>query len=255
MKDLIKTTILVSSILLISLITIFIIGHIEQGVKMLSRNNLALNDPTVIILQDRILNNNELRQAHLIPNDVANDELIKYALVKIDANAYTFKTIKPSKIVCTVKEGIEFISDEECNIRIISNQKIIDFLNQQFNITKSIIFNNLNYQNLSCQNDGTNYYCLETAYDNSIIGYSLLKDAYETKDKTVIHEYYLRIDLKDNKRCLNYFNQDYCQNGQVDQRLPLDDEIIKKDGVLYEHVFAKKDNAFYLVESHITNER
>ena len=86
-------------------------------------------------------------------------------------------------------------------------------------------------------------------------GYSSYDSAYENNDKIYIREYYLQIDLKNNDRCINYFSEDYCKDYSKKDKPTLSDKTIKNDGVLYEHVFIKQDQTFYLESSNIVSER
>ncbi|MBQ4032115.1 MAG: hypothetical protein II625_10205 [Bacilli bacterium] len=83
---------------------------------------------------------------------------------------------------------------------------------------------------------------------------SVFSDAYEDKGGVVIHEYYLNIDLSNKERCLNYFSNDYCSSYSKQDKATLDDEIIKRDGVLYEHLFVKVDDNYYLKRSFVVSE-
>ena len=255
MKDAIKTGILVLIIIIMGLLIFFVSGHIKKGVLLLNRNTLEVNDPTVIILKDRILGLDDIRKAYIKPDEINNDDIIKYLLLKLDSNDYKMMKVEPVKIECNISDKISFTSSKTCEIKVINNDVFNDYLFKMFNLDKKLSFNDFSYHGYSCKNDGSKYYCLVDTYKDDYVSYSVIKDAYEEKDKVVIREYYLRVDIGDNERCLKYFNQGYCMNSKEQEKIPLDDEIVKNDGVLYEHVFAKNGNSFYLVESFITNER
>ena len=255
MKDLIKTAIVVGTVIVITLLYFFIAGNIKEGVEMLTRNKLDLSDPTILVLQDRIHNNDDLRKANLIPAELSSEDIIKYALIKLDKDSYKEETIKPTKIVCEVTNDINFISSSDCKIRIINNDAFYDFEKKVFNIETELDFKDINYKGLNCKNNGNNYYCLETPYNEEKLGFSLLSEAYEEKGNVYVREYYLRIVLDDNELCNKYFGKDNCLNKTNIDREIISDDNIKEDGVLYEHIFSKNENSFYLKESYIVDER
>lgn len=255
MKDVLKTITVTGILIIVSLLVVIIFSKVKYNVeKILSRTDLELNDPTVVILKDRIFNN-DLRKAKLIPSELSDEELITFTLSKLDKNDYIEKSIKPVKISCQVTDEIFFTSGKTCNIIIINNSVFKDYNKKYFDIERDMEYPNVEYEGYNCKNDGKRYYCLVKDYKKKYVSYSTLKDAYETKDEVVIREYYLKIELTNNQRCLSYFSQDIC-NGNNNSNISyyIDDEIIKRDGVLYEHTFKRKDNSFYLEESIISSD-
>ena len=232
MKDILKTICLTGIIIIIFILSFVIFSKVKYNVfKMFSRNELALNDPTVLILKSRI-EGNKLRKAQLIPSELSDEELITFTLDNLEENDYQTLHVKPVKITCQVNKEIFFTSNGMCNIIVFENSKINEYIDKYFNIQRDISYPKIEYE-----------------------GYSI-KDAYETKDKVVIREYYLNIQLANNQRCLSYFNQGICDSKDASNiHYHIDDEIIKRDGVLYEHTFKRKDNSFYLEESIISDER
>lgn len=256
MKDILKTIVLTGILVIICLIVFVVLGKVRYSVEMLSRTELDLTDPTVTILKDRITSNDYLRKAKMIPSELSDEELIEFTLNNLNNSDYTTMQVEPVKINCQVTDKIFFTSGSTCNLKVIDNSKFNEYIKKYFNIERELSYPVIQYRGYTCKNDGSKYYCLIKDYKKDFVSYSVLKDAYETKDKVVIREYYLKIDLTNNQRCLSYFSQASCVAGNA-AILPyhIDDEIIKRDGVLYQHVFARNDNSFYLVESSIANER
>ncbi len=256
MKDILKTICLTGIIIIIFILSFVIFSKVKYNVfKMFSRNELALNDPTVLILKSRI-EGNKLRKAQLIPSELSDEELITFTLDNLEENDYQTLHVKPVKITCQVNKEIFFTSNGMCNIIVFENSKINEYIDKYFNIQRDISYPKIEYEGYTCKNDGKKYYCLKEDYQQDYVAYSSIKDAYETKDKVVIREYYLNIQLANNQRCLSYFNQGICDSKDASNiHYHIDDEIIKRDGVLYEHTFKRKDNSFYLEESIISDER
>lgn len=255
MKDVIKTAIVVGVIMLILCVSFFIVGNAEYGVKLLTQTKLDLKDPTVELLYGRVKDNTELRKAYLVNEDLTSEEIIKFTLDNITKNEYETKTITPDKIVCQVTNTIKFTSDTKCKIRVINNKTIMEYQEKYFNTSNELEYEDIKYHGLYCKNSGKKYYCLVNKFNDSLIGYSLFSDAYKEKDKVVIREYYLQIDLTDKERCLNYFNEEYCNNYLKQDKPTISDKTIKDDGVLYEHVYVKKDDTYYLESSFVVSER
>ncbi len=256
-KDIEKTCILVGIVLAIITIIFFIVGNVKYGAQLLTRNSLVENDPTVVVLLDRMSNLKELRQASVINTELQNEEIIKYVLDNLTESDYEIKKVKPKKIVCEVNNTIAFNAiNGKCEIIVISNSKFAEYEKKLLGIDITLEYSDINYSGYSCKNDGTNYYC-QLVNDNKkdSLGYSLFKDAYSEKDKVVIREYYLNIDVSNKEKCLKYFENEYCDNYNTKEKPELSKEIIVKDGVLYEHVFKDNGNNYYLEKSFIVSER
>lgn len=255
-KDIAKTCILVCSTLVIILILFFIIGSIKYNVELLIRNELIENDPTVKILFDRINGDTTLRKAKLKISDLTDDEKIIYILENINKEDNEIEKVKSTKKVCTIKENVSFnVEKGDCEILVINNDKIMDYQNKLLGISDYLEFNDFSYRNKECKNDGTKYFCLLKKTNNSILGYSIFDEAYSEKDKVVIREYYLQIDVSNENKCNKYFDKDYCENYLEKEKPIIDEQRIKEDGVLYEHVFKDNDNSYYLEESFVVSER
>jgi len=254
MKDVAKT-ILLTGIILVILVLVFIIsGNVKEGVISLSRTELAENDPTVTILYERVKDNTELRKAHLVNTELSSDEIITFVFDNIAKEDYSVKKIEPTKIICQVTDTISFTSSSECKVAVVDNSKIMEYQKKYFNTENELTYDDIKYHGLYCKNSGKKYYCLINSYTNTVLGYSLFDKAYEEKDKVVIYEYYFQIDLANQDKCLKYFNNDYCTNYSGKDKPSISDEIIKNEGVLYEHIFRKSGEVYYLEESFIVTE-
>lgn len=257
MKDVTKTGALVGIVLLLLIIIIFIIGNIKYGAQLLTRTTIVENDPTIKILSEQIENLNVLRKASLVNSDLSSDEIIKYVISNITEEEYTSKSIKLKKTVCEVTDKILFSVNEntKCQIMIINNDTFDEYQKRFFGVENKVSFDDFKYHGLNCKNDGTKYYCLVGDYENTVLDYSTFKSAYSEKDKIVIQDYYLRVNLEDKNRCLKYFDNDYCENYNTMDKPELDKEIIENDGVLYEYVFKDNGDNYYLEKSFIVSER
>lgn len=255
MRDLIKTVIVTVVVLLCMVVAFLIVSNVEQGIELLTRTELPKNDPDVEILYNRIENNHYLRKASMNVNDLTNNEIIELVIDTLNKDDYTKKTIKADKIVCEVTKKVHFNTDgKSCNIRIINTSVFSKYIKNNFNIEKELEFNNFNYRGYNCLLDGKKYYCLYTASKDYVQGYSEFVSAYKTKDTLVISEYYLQVDLSDGNRCNIYFDEQYCADYKEMKRKDIDTKIIKRDGVLYEHVFSLVDDKYYLQQSYVKNE-
>lgn len=257
MKDIKKTAVLVGTIILVAMIVLLIVNNAKYGVELLTRTKLSANDPTVVIAFDKLDKMTYLRTAQFKNENISSIDIIQFVLDNMEEDDYTVKKVKPVKIMCEITETIHFQTEEkkDCNLRIIKNSTFADIEQKYFNTRTVTEFPEIRYHGYYCKNDGTKYYCLVSSYNESILDYSLFADAYQEKDKAVLYEYYLRIDLNDEKRCNKYLDEEYCSDYVNKEKPEIDDEIIKKDGVLYEHVFKETENNYYLEQSHIVSER
>lgn len=255
MRDLIKTVIVTAVILICIALAFLIVSNVEQGIELLTRTDLPKNDPDVKILYEQIEDNTDLRKANLVVKELSNKEIIELVMNNLTKNDYTIKTIEAEKIVCQVTDSISFNTEEDkCRIRIINNDVFTKYMKNNYNIVKELEFNNFEYRGYNCENSGKKYYCTYNAYKDPIVGYSLFDKAYKTKDSIVISEYYVQINLSDGNSCKNYFDEEYCANYKTEDRKDIKDKIIKKDGVIYEHVFTLVDGRYYLEKSYVKNE-
>lgn len=255
MKDVVKTGILVGIILVIGFVILFIVCNFKYGIEMLIQNDLSLNEPTVKILYEKIENRTDLRKASFVNTELSSEEIIKYVLDNMNKNDYKKKSIKADKITCNVTNNIYFLTEsDKCDVVIINKDVFLKYQKKVFNLEKEITFNDLDYRGYNCKFSGNKYYCLLNDYKDYVLGYSLFKDAYEKQNKIVIHEYYLQINLKNEEHCLKYFDKNYCSNYANSKRVELSEDIIRENGILYEHVFVKKDKSYYLEKSFIVSE-
>lgn len=255
MRDFIKTCILVFIILLVFVIVFIVVGHLKHEVELLSRTELSNNDPTVRILYNRVKNKTGLQKAHLVNEDLTSDDIIKFVLDNIEQEDYEKKTIKAEKITCQVTKTIDFITNTgKCNVAIIDNETFMDYQLNYFNTTNELSYEDIEYHGLTCKNSGKKYYCLINDYQDRLLGYSSLDKVYEEKDRIVLYEYYLQIDILDNDRCLKYFDENYCTNYDTEKRPYIDESVIQKDGVLYAHIFKKNEDNYYLEQSFIVGD-
>lgn len=255
-KDVAKTCILVCSTLAIMLIIFLIVGNVKYGVELLTRNTLIENDPTVSILFERVNGNTKLRRSSIENNKLTSEEKIKYILETLSKDDYEISSIKPQKIVCEVNDKISFnANDGKCKLMIVKNEIFMEYQKKYFGIEDSLEYIDFTYHGKECKNDGNKYYCLLDDYKDYVLGYSVFDEAYSEKDKVVIREYYLQIDAENEKRCNKYFKDGYCDNYINMDKPEIDNDIVKKDGILYEHVFKESDSNYYLEKSFIVAER
>lgn len=255
MKDAVKTAILVSVIMIIILFAYGIAGNLHYGVELLTRTSLSKNDPTIGILMERIEANNSLRRAKLVNTDLTSEEIIKFTLDNLTEHDYTKKSYPSTKIVCTVNDKVKFNSSNPfCNLTIIENQVFMDYQKKYFNTETELNYEDIKYHGYYCKNDGKKYYCQTNKFTNNILDYSTFDSAYEEKDNIILRGYYLRIDTSNKEECLNYFNNSYCDNQEDKTKPTLSQEVIKREGVLYEHIFKRNEVSYYLESSYIVSE-
>ena len=255
MKDAIKTIVLTIVILIIGSIVFAIVTNLEQGIELLSRSKLPITDPDVKLLYDRIEDNTDLRKASLNVNDLSNQEILELVIDNLTKEDYEKKTVEAEKIVCQVTKKISFnTEDKNCKIRIISNSVFNDYIKENYSLDKELDFVDFDYHGYNCKNSGKKYYCMYSSYKDYVYGYSLFDSAYKAKDSIIINEYYLQVDVSDGDRCYTYFDEEYCADYKENDKKDVSDRIIKKDGVLYEHVFSLIDGKYYLQKSYVKNE-
>lgn len=254
-RDFIKTTICVLIVMIVLVVVFFIVGNAKYGIELLTTKQLDFKDPTVKVLYDRVKDKTDLRKASLVTNEMSSKEIIEYVLDNLTKDDYSSKTVKPEKIICEVTKTIHFTSSKDCKIVVIKNEVFNKYQKKLFNTELELSFDDIKYHGYDCKNNGEKYYCMKYDYKNTVLGYSSYDSAYEINDKVYIREYYLQVDLKNNDRCVNYFSEDYCKDYSKKDKPTLSDKTIKNDGVLYEHVFVKNDQSFYLESSNIVSER
>lgn len=255
MKDVVKTGISVLVVILILIILLFVVGNAKYGIEQLMITKLDMKDPTVQVLYNRIKDSTDLRKAKMINTDLTSEEIIHFTIDNLTKDDYKSKTVEHEKIVCQVTKTIKFTSSRDCKIRIINNSVFNDYQKKYFGTDNELIFDDFEYHGYECQNNGEKYYCNKTTYNTSLLGYSAFLNAYKTGDEVHIKEYYVQIDLSDKDRCLSYFNEEYCNNYNELDKPTLAEKTIIEDGVLYEHVFVKNRESYYLESSYIASER
>ncbi len=254
MRDVIKTGITVIVVLIILCFVFFIGGNAEYGIELLTTTKLEYNDPTVKLLFERVKDNSDLRKASLVSVDLTSNEIIHFTIDNLTKDDYKIKKVEHDKIVCQVTETIKFTSDKDCKIRVINNDVFMKYQKKYFNTQNELEYSDFEYHGYDCKNSGSKYYCLVSSYTDTKLGYSLYDSAFKNDGLVTIREYYLQVDINDKTRCTNYFGDEYCSD-YVDKKKPsLSEKTIKEDGVLYEHVFAKSENSYYLVSSSIVSE-
>lgn len=254
MRDVIKTGIVVIAVLFIMCFVFFIVGNAKYGIELLTTTKLDEKDPTVQILYERIKDSTDLRKAKLVSADLTSDELIRLVIDNITEDDYKIKKVEHEKIICQVTSTIKFTSSSDCKIRVIDNDVFMKYQKQYFNTENEILFDDFNYHGYECKNSGEKYYCMVSKYTNTVFGYSVFDSATKNNDVVTIREYYLQIDLKKTGRCINYFGEEYCNDYAGKDKPSLADKTIIEDGVLYEHVFVKKGESYYLESSSIVSE-
>ncbi len=256
MKDIKNTAIFVGIIIIVLSVALLIVNNAQYGVDLLTRTTLDKNDPTIQIALEKISKTKNFRTANYESSKLENEEKINFILENIEKDDYKSSKVKHQKLICEVTDRIYFQTEEkDCNIRTIKNSTIVDLEEKYFNTRNINEFPEIRYHEYYCKNDGTKYYCQIIPYSDTIIDYSAFESAYQEKDKVVIYEYYLRIDLSDKTKCKKYLNEDYCNNNKSQEKPEIDEDTIKKDGVLYMHVFKETENSYYLEQSKIVTKR
>ncbi len=255
MRDVIKTGICVLVVMLILVIIFFIIGNVKKVEELFTRTKLSMDDPDVVLLYDMVDGNPDIRKAELINVNLTSDEIIEFTIDNIKEDDYKKKTVYTDKIACRVTNKVSFYTDKsKCNIRIINFDVFDAYKTKYFNNNSELNHKDFKYKGYYCKVDGKKYYCLYSSYNDSVLGYSVFDSSYKTKDELVIREYYLQINLKNKDRCLNYFNNEYCNDYKDKDKPSLSDKVIKEEGVLYEHVFKKNGEEYYLEKSFVVSE-
>ncbi len=256
MKDILKTTVLVIILLVILTITFFIVSNAKNSVELLNRTKLVEKDPTVTILNNRLSKNKSLRKASVQASNLQPDEIMKYILDNIEKEDVQTEQIKANKISCNVSSTLSFhTSNKVCDFIIIDNETLMNYQKKYFNTEKKLELEELEYNQYLFKKTNKKYYFLIEQKNNSSVGYSLFKEAYQEKDKVVIYEYYLPINLNNKEKCLNLLNKEYCDNFQTLPRYALEEDIIKNKGILYKHIFKENEDNYYLEQSSIVSER
>lgn len=255
MKDLLKTGISVVVVMLILCIAFFIVGNAKYGIELLTTTKLDIKDPTVKVLYERIKDETHLRDAKVIANELKSEQIIYLVMDNLKEDDYKVKKIEHEKIICYINDKIKFTSNEDCRVRVIENSLFKEYQKKLFNIEYELEFKDFEYHGYECKNSGDKYYCMYNQYTNTVVGYSVFDSAYKVDNKVYIRDYYLQIDYLNKERCSKYFGEEFCIYYHDKEKPSLGKEVIMNDGVLYEHVFAKNGDAYYLETSYIVTER
>ncbi len=255
MKDLLNTCIIIGIIIIVFSVVVF--GQKTSNAEASSkRTDLIKSDPTVSLLLPKIDNYKYLRRANINNDSLSSRDIIEFTLDNIDKGDYEKKDMKPTKVTCQITRKLDFITDNgKCNIRIIDNDTFTKYQKKYFGSEMEIQFDDIKYHGYYCKNNGKKYYCFMTDYKDYTLRYSSFDSAYEQNGKYHIKEYYLQVDPSDHDKCVKYFGNDYCSNykGKNDKPV-LADDIVKRDGILYEHVFVKDKDNYYLENNFVVME-
>ena len=255
MKDLLKTCIVIGIIIIVFSVVVF--GQKTSNAQETEkRSELIKSDPTVSLLLPKIDDYKYLRRANINNQTLSSKDIIEFTLDNISKDDYDKKNVKPNKVTCQVTGKIDFITDNgKCNIRVIDNDVFSKYQKKYFGSEMEIQFDDIKYHGYYCKNNGKKYYCFMNDYKDYTLRYSSFDSAYSLNDKFHIREYYLQIDPSDNDKCIKYFGNDYCSNYKNEKDIPkLSDDVIKRDGILYEHVFVKEKDNYYLESNFVVME-
>lgn len=255
MKTIIKTIILSAIIVLGLFIGLNIYNKSHALVEESNKVDMALTDPTVTLLMNKVYSSNLFRDAKFSIDLIDEDFVIHYTIDNLTKDDYSTKVVEHKKSLCEVTGKILFTSTSNCNIRIIKNDVFLNKIKNDFNVDVNISYPNFQYKGYFCKNDGKRYYCLMSKYQENIKIFSVLKEAYEEDNKIIIYEYYFFIDLNDKDSCYLYLNKDYCDKKNPKEEITIVDDLIKENGVLYRHEFVNQDDHYYYLQSFIVSER
>ena len=255
MKKIIFT--IISIILVVLLLFGFVSKALKPDQKEIIINEKEVNKDSELIknLYSIVDQKDDLRKASLDNTTIDDETVIKYILVNLKPEDYYVANIPNLKIICEAAPGIRFNSNKNCNVRVISNDKMNEYKKKLFNIQRDINYTNIEYRGLDCRNNGTNYYCNETPYTSYSTSFSYIDKATKYNDEVYIYEYYLKVNLDQLDDCMKYFSKDYCENYSTQETPILVEDIIKNKGVYYRHVFKLgENNNYYLKSSNIVVE-
>lgn len=211
---------------------------------------ISLNDEEKKQFQNLVNNNELLRKAYFSSDNITNDEMLQFILTGISPENYITRLGGNNGTICSI-DWIDFSYETECLFRIITNETIMNFQKKFFNTENELVYNDINYKNLECKNDGVVYYCLVKTYDNNINYYSLIDSVYKDENKYVIRDYYVSINMNNMKECTDYYNYNYCINYPNIDSMHINEDMVKSKGTLFEYVFIKDNDHYYLNNFHI----
>ena len=255
LKTIIKTIILSAFIVLGLFIGLNVYNKSHAILEESTRNDLALTDPTVLLLMNKVNGSNLFHDASFSSDRIDEEFVIHYTIDNLAKEDYSTKVVEHKKSLCEVTGKILFTSTSDCNIRIIKNDVFSNKVKNDFHKEIELSYPNFNYKGYFCKNDGKRYYCLMSKYQETIKNFSVLKEAYEEDDKIIIYEYYLFVDLNDKDSCYLYLNKDYCDKKNVNEEIIILDDIIKDNGILYRHEFVREEEQYYYLQSFVVSER
>ncbi len=255
MKTVLKTIVLCVVVVFALFLSIKIHNSTNALTTENSRLELAPNDPTVQLLMNRVNSSDIFRSAGFSTSNLKEDDVIAYVFDNLTKDDYSTKKVEHKKSLCEVTGKILFTSTSDCNVKIISNDVFTSKIKNDFNVDFELSKKTFDYHGHFCKNDGKKYYCLLSKYTYMIKHFSVVKEAYEEDNKLVIKEYYFFVDLNDRDTCNLYLNVDYCEKKNVNEEVVVDEDIIKNNGVLYQHEFEHVDDNYYYLQSFVVSER
>lgn len=247
----IRNTIILSLFMFLIIWCVLIIKTNDVDKELISDMEVvSLNDEDKRNFQNLVNNNELLRKAYLDNENIDNDEMIKFILTGISPDYYITRLGFNNETICTI-DNIDFSYETECLFRVISNDTVMEYQKKIFNTQNRLIYNDMEYKNLECKNNGEAYYCLVKTYENNVNNYSVIDNVYVSDDKYVIRDYYVSIDMNNMKECTDYFNYNYCINYPDMEYMNINENMVKSRGALFEYVFTKDNESYYLDEFHI----
>ena len=212
--------------------------------------SLNIDSEEIQKLKNILTTSDYLRGGAYSSKNVSQEIMLKQILLSIQEGDYKEKNVRPTKVMCVVKNKLWFMSPDTCKIRIISDDTINKYALKLFNYKGEIKIDEIEFKGLHCKYSDK-YYCHINYYKDSWHDYSLLDKSYKDKKNIYLYEYYLRINSDDEEQCLKYYGEEYCNDKKLD--LPeVKDGVIKEDGVYYKHTFKQTAlGEYYLYSSEV----
>ena len=253
MKNIFKTIICITICFLLIVIPFLIRAKVTEK-KIDKGTKLSNTDPVVTLLEEKMINNNELRIGNLEYSTLKNDDFIHYALYALKEDEYTIKEYKNDAGLCIVPNSVMFSTNYNCQIKIIPDEVINNKIYELFGETPELKYEDFEYKENICKHDDTTLYCfINPEYKNKSVSYTTLYEAYEKKDEIYIYDYYLNINLSNITKCLKYYSEEICNNTYERELPTVEEDKITKNGTLYKHTFTKKEDKYYLTKSEVIN--
>ena len=191
-----------------------------------------------------------LRNGNMQADTLDDETIFKQILLSLTPEDYSELNIRPTKIMCQIKNNLWFISSDTCKVRVIDKDVIKKYERKLFDLDRDLDLEEISFQGFHCKLN-KKYYCHMTYYSNSSRDYSFVDKAYKKKDEMVVYEYYLHIDYDNDEICRKYYGDEFCDDKK--KEMPdIDKNLIKKDGVYYKHIFKKNRlGEYYLYSSDV----